>query len=251
MKHLIIGVTVAVITAISAAVAQAPEGFTKIYGEPTKANLGGRPVIADIELFASGDNGRQNSADLALVTDVTKFIAETEQDLENWVAARQDRCGERWSASKPKIDFPKGKIRFAIDLEVQVWNCGWNGKGKPRRLALEEGGVDVTLEPFISNGKLQATLGEFSIDARQGVSKYLPLEFVVKRVLSQELKKLNDNRKFYRAPSPLFEEGFVYSSINGRKVDNGNRVIITAIYTSPRADLDRLVLNLRDTGLRQ
>ena len=62
------------------------------------------------------------------------------------------------------IAFPPGAIRFALDLEVELWNCGWNGKGQPRRYAREGGTVDVTLEPFVEDGKLQARLEAFSIE---------------------------------------------------------------------------------------
>ena len=109
----------------------------------------------------------------------------------------------------------------------------------------------MTLVPFIADGKLQARLGSFALSDRKGVSKYLPLQFVVQRILTQELKKLNENRKFYRAPSPFFEQGFVYSSIQGEKFDDGERVVITAIYKAENPDLDQLTSALRADGLTQ
>jgi len=231
--------------------AQAPDGYEEFYSAPTDANLGGRPVVADIALYA--DIGAAASGDLriALVTDVTKFIEETERDLENWVAARQERCGERWGAGESLIDFPPDAIRFALDLEVELWNCGWNGKGDPGRLAREAGRIDVTLDPYVEDGKLQARLADFAIDDRAGVSKYLPLEFLAKRVIDRELNKLNQNRKFYRAPQPLFDEGFVYVSIRGDEADG--RVWITAQYRTEGGpeDLERLAERMASEGITQ
>ena len=60
-------------------------------------------------------------------------------------------------------------------------------------MARETGKVDVTLDPYVEDGKLQARLSAFSIGERSGVSKYLPLEFVVRQFLNAELKKLNEN----------------------------------------------------------
>ncbi|MEQ8936159.1 MAG: hypothetical protein RIE56_10255 [Amphiplicatus sp.] len=232
--------------------AQAPAGFEAIYDAPTDVNLGGRPVVADIALYADMSAAARGELQLALVTDVTDFIAETERDLENWIAAHQQRCGERWAAGAPLIEFPTGAIRFALELELEVWNCGWDGKGKPGRMAREAGKVDVTLDPYVEDGKLQARLNAFSIDARSGVSKYLPLEFVVRQFLNAELKKLNENRKFYRAPQPLYGEGFSYESIAAKKLANG-RVVITARYKAagPQETLVRVAAKMRDEGVTQ
>lgn len=232
--------------------AQAPAGFEAIYDAPTGVNLAGRPVVADIALYADRQAAARGDLRLALVTDVTDFIAETERDLENWIAAHQARCGERWAAGEPLIEFPPGSIRFALELELEVWNCGWDGKGEPGRMARESGKVDVTLDPYVEDGKLQARLNDFSIDQRSGVSKYLPLEFVVRQFLNAELKKLNENRKFYRAPQPLYGEGFSYESIAAKKLANG-RVVITARYKAAgSADaFDRLAARMRDEGVTQ
>ena len=231
--------------------AQAPEGYEEFYSAPTGANLGGRPVVADIALYADMAAAANGDLRIALVTDVTKFIEETERDLENWVAARQDRCGERWGAGEPLIDFPPDAIRFALDLELELWNCGWNGKGEPGRLAREAGRIDVTLDAYVQEGKLQTRLISFAIDERAGVSKYLPLEFFAKRIIDGELKKLNQNRKFYRAPQPLFDEGFVYESIKGDEADG--RVWITARYRAGGApeDLERLAERMTSEGITQ
>lgn len=237
---------------ISAAMAQGPEGFDRIYNEPTKVNLGGRPVVADIALYTDQTKAEDDDLRLVLVTDVTKFIAETETDLENWVATNQNRCGERWDAGTPVIEFPSGGIRFMLDLELEVWNCGWNGKGKPGRMAQEAGRVDVTLEPYIQNGYLQARLQDFSIAERRGVSKYLPLEFVTRRVINGELKKLNKNTKFYRPPEPLHGEGFRYESIRAQKYEDG-RVVITARYraTGPAQKLETVIRKMHSEGITQ
>lgn len=234
------------------ALAQKPAGFETIYDAPTDVNLGGRPVIAGIALHADMDAAARGDLRLALTTDVTEFIEQTEEDLENWVASRQDRCGERWGAGEPLIDFPDGAIRFAVDLQLEVWNCGWNGKGEPGRLAREAGRVDVTLIPYIEGGKLQARLGDFTITERAGVSKYLPLEFVVRRVLDGELKKLNENQKFWRAPRPLYDEGYSYDSIGADRRADG-RVVITARYKAKgdASSLSRLVRRVREEGLTQ
>ncbi len=232
--------------------AQAPSGFEEIYSAPTKVNLGGRPVIADIEFHADKAAAKRNDLQLALVTDVTKFVVETEQDLKNWIAARDADCGERWSSGEPDISFPQNAIRFQLYLEIEYWACGWNGKGTPSRLALETGSVDVTLIPYIEDGKLQARLGNFSLDDRSGISKYLPLEFVVRRALEQELAKLNKNQKFYRAPQPLYDEGFTYRSITAAE-DNQGRVVITASYAASgdASALDRITRKLRTDGITQ
>lgn len=233
-----------------AAAAQGPDDYDVIYDEPTKVNLGGRPVIADIAFYVDQTAAENDDLRLALVTDVTKFVDETEQDLENWIAARQERCGERWKAGEPLIAFPPGAIRFALYLEYEMWNCGWNGKGEPGRMARETGRIDVTLKPFVINGHLQAELTAFSITERSGVSKYLPLEYVTRRVLNSELKKLNYNPKFYKPPKPLYGEGFRYESISAKQTGDG-RVVITARYkaTGNAEKFDRVVDAVRRDGI--
>ena len=234
-----------------AAAAQPPAGYEKVYGAPTKVNLGGRPVIADIE-FHLDTTARQGGLRLALVTDVTKFVTETEQDLQNWIAARRNDCGERWKSGKPRISFPENAIRFAIYLEIEYWSCGWNGKGTPTRFAQETGTIDVTLVPYVVDGKLQARLGAFSISERTGISKYLPLEFVVRRALEPELAKLNNNPKFYRAPQPLYDEGFTYEAISAA-ITREDRIVITAHYKAMGDDdtVDQIIRDLRTTGITQ
>lgn len=234
----------------SAALAAAPKGYELIYDAPTRVNMGGRPVTADIALYTDRALAKKGDLKLVLVTDVTDFIVDVEKDLEKWVATHQDKCGQRWNAGKPIIDFPGGAIRFALDIELEVWNCGWNGKGEPGRMMLETGKIDVTLVPAAVDGKLQASLGEFSITNRAGVSKYLPLEFVTQSIIEQELKKLNDNPKFYKAPKPFIEEGFVYESISG---DTGadKRVIITARYRAKGKEsaLKKITDRVRSEGI--
>jgi hypothetical protein len=215
--------------------AAAPQGYETFYDAPTRVNLGGRPVTAGIVLSTDRGAAKKGDLKIALTTDVTDFIGDTERDLEKWVADHQDRCGQRWGAGKPYIGFPKGAIRFALDIEMEIWTCGWNGKGEPSRMVLETGKVDVTLIPAAVDGKLQASLGDFSIENRSGVSKYLPLEFVVRSILEQEIKKLNANPKFYKAPKPFIDEGFVYDSIVGDSNDAG-RVVITARYRAKGAE---------------
>lgn len=252
MRRVLVFAAVLVSWSVAAARAQAPAGYETIYDAPTRVNLGGRPVIADIAFHADMAAARRGTLRLALTTDVTKFVEDTERDLENWVAARRQDCGERWGAGAPYIGFPSGAIRFAIDLELEYWTCGWNGKGAPVRIAREAGSVDVTLIPEIIDGKLQARLGDFSIDNRSGVSRYLPLEFVIRQILGQELKKLNDNPKFHRAPKPLYGAGFHYESISA-DVTPDNRVVITALYAAngPAETLDRLVEKIRADGITQ
>lgn len=242
----------ALAASLSPASAQAPGGFELFYNGPTDVNLGGRPVVADLALYADRTAAANGNLRIALVVDVTEFITQTEDDLANWVAARQAECGERWGASKPLIEFPPGAIRFAIDLELEVWNCGFDGKGEPGRLAREAGSVDVTLKPYVANGKLQASLGDFSIDNRSGVSKYLPLEFVVRRVLDAELKRLNENPKFWRAPKPFLSEKFSYESIVAKKHADGH-VVITAIYKAqgPADAFKRVAEKVRTEGIAQ
>lgn len=235
----------------AAAAAQAPVGYEPIYDEPTAVNLGGRPVVADIALYADMKAAARGDLRLALVTDVTPFIEETERDLENWIAAHQERCAERWGAGEPYIAFPPGAIRFALYLKFEMWNCGWDGKGQPGRIAREAGKIDVTLNPYIEDGKLQARLGALSISEQSGLSKYLPLEFVARQALAGELKKLNENRKFHRAPEPLYGEGFQYDSIGAREADG--RVVITARYQAKGSAeaFGRLAAKLRESGLTQ
>jgi hypothetical protein len=236
----------------SSAHAQAPAGYEKIYGEPTTVNLAGRPVIADIEFHTDRAAAKRGDLKLALVTDVTKFVEETEQDLENWIAGRRSDCGERWSSQSPRISFPQKAIRFAIYLELEYWSCGWNGKGAPARLAHETGSVGVTLVPYVEDGKLQARLGAFTLSEQTGLSKYLPLEFVTRRALEQELVKLNGNPKFYRAPKPLVDEGFLYEGISAARTAEG-RIVITALYRArgEEAAFGRIVDRLRTTGISQ
>lgn len=239
--------------AISAsAFAQAPDGYETIYDAPTRVNLGGRPVIADIAFHADRRAAQDGDLRLVLTTDVTKFVTETEEDLENWIARRRADCGERWKSGDPDISFPANAIRFAIYLEIEYWTCGWNGKGQPTRMAQETGSVDVTLIPFVENGKLQARLGSFTIEERTGISRYLPLEFLVKRALEQELVKLNDNPKFYRAPQPLLSEGFAYQSIEADE-DKDGEIVITARYKAQgsSAAFNRITAKLTSEGITQ
>ena len=240
------------LTGLAGAAAQGPAGFEAFYEGPTNVNLGGRPVVADIALYADMKAAERGDLRIALVTDVTPFIEETEQDLKNWVATNQNRCGERWHAGEPYIGFPAGALRLALYIELSVWNCGWNGKADPSRFALEGGKIDLTLNYYVEDGKLQASLGDFSIAEKTGVSKYLPLEFVTRQALLGELKKLNNNPKFYRAPRPLFGEGFVYESI-GAVVDENEHVIITARYkgAGAREKLTRIADKTRKDGITQ
>ncbi len=250
----LLGVISAILGAVMASpvVAQAPDHFSLIYDEPTNVNLGGRPVIADIAFYTDEEAALDEDLQLALVTDVTKFVEETERDLENWIAAHQNRCGERWGAGEPTIAFPEGQIRFALYLEYELWNCGLRGRGEPGRFTRETGEIDVTLEPYIEDGKLQARLAALSIDQRSGVSRYLPLEFVLRRVLTSEIDKLNLNQKFYQAPKPLIDDGFSYVSIDA-EITEDERTVITARYeaSGERAVLDRLMTRIREDGITQ
>ena len=241
--------TAAFFALTSAAIAGAPAGYEKFYDAPTRVNMGGRPVTAEIALYADMDAASRGKMEIALVTDVTSFIEETERDLENWIATHQQECGERWGAGKPLIGFPRGAVRFALSLEYEYWNCGWNGKGRPWRAIRETGAIDVTIIPAVVDGKLQARLGEFTIDQRSGVNKYLPMEFVTRRIIESELTQLNDNPKFYRAPQPFHNEGFTYRSIEADR-ENG-RVIITARYAADNEydALDRIAEALLDDGI--
>lgn len=250
----LLGVISAILGAVMASpvMAQAPDHFSLIYDEPTNVNLGGRPVIADIAFYTDEEAAFDEDLQLALVTDVTKFVEETERDLENWIAAHQNRCGERWGAGEPTIAFPEGQIRFALYLEYELWNCGLRGRGEPGRFTRETGEIDVTLEPYIEDGKLQARLAALSIDQRSGVSRYLPLEFVLRRVLTSEIDKLNLNQKFYQAPKPLIDDGFSYVSIDA-EITEDERTVITARYetSGERAVLDRLMTRIREDGITQ
>lgn len=252
MRNFLLAIAAMVSAAAAPVMAQGPDGFALIYDEPTDVNLGGRPVVADIAFYVDEDAASRGDLQLALVTDVTKFVEETERDLENWIAAHQNRCGERWGAGAPRIAFPPGQIRFALYLEYEMWNCGLRGRGTPGRLAREAGKIDVTLDPYIENGKLQARLAALTIDQRSGVSKYLPLEFVTRRVLDSELNKLNQNKKFYQAPKPLIDEGFQYVSIDAEITDD-ERVMITARYEAngEREIFDRLMTSIREDGITQ
>ena len=239
-------------TLCAEAAAQPWIGHEVIYEGPTTVNLAGRPVIAEIALHADMNAAAKKILRVALVTDVTKFVEQTETDLENWIATRQAECGERWKAGEPLIDFPQGAIRFALSLEIEYWTCGVDGKSAPSRLARETGRVDVTLIPFVEDGKLQARLGDFSIDDRTGVSKYLPLEFIVRGALDQEIAKLNKNTKFYRAPKPFLTLGYKYESMKGEKKPDG-RVVIVARYraSGDAASYSTLAAKMREAGISQ
>ncbi|MBT8472828.1 MAG: hypothetical protein KJN99_09520 [Marinicaulis sp.] len=241
-----IGVAAAI---IGQSLAQIPDGHEEIYNEPTRVNLGGRWVVADIALYA--DAPRTNQLHLALVTDVTKFIKETENDLKNWVATNQDRCGNRWGAGEPQISFPGDSIRFVLELELQVWSCGIRRRGEPGMMAREAGKIDVVLDPYIEAGKLQARLRSFKVEERQGISRILPLEFIAKRVIDAELEKLNENPKFYQAPQPLLDSGFRYRSIEAFKDDD--TVMITARFSAIGSTdkFDELVTDVREDGITQ
>lgn len=229
--------------------AQAPAGFEPFYERPTDVNLGGRPVVADIML-----SGRANlrSRRVALTVDVTKFIDETEEDLKAWIAARQNECGERWGAGEPVIAFSGETIRFAVDLTYELWTCGITGEAEPARLARERGLVDVALAAEIIDGKLQARLVDFTLSERQGVNRYLPLEFVIRRVLEAELRNLNANPKFWRAPQPFADEGYIYDDIDAQIYSDG-RAVITAVYRTDDAgaSFSRLAARVAKEGLTQ
>lgn len=233
-----------------AAPSAGPAGYETIYDAPTRVNMGGRPVVAGIALHTDRKAAAAGDLKVVLTTDVTPFIADVEKDLEKWVKTHQDRCGQRWGAGKPVIAFPTGAIRFSLDIEVEVWNCGWDGKGEPGRFMREAGSIDVTLDPYVENGKLQARLAGLSIDNRSGMSKYLPLETVLSPILTEELKKLNANPKFYKAPKPFITEGFVYQSIAGQRTTAG-RILITARYRAKGKEetLKRLVDRVRAEGI--
>ncbi|MDZ7628367.1 MAG: hypothetical protein U5J99_08140 [Parvularculaceae bacterium] len=251
MKKLI-AAALAAFSVLTGASAQPWIGHEVIYEGPTPVNLAGRPVVADIALHADMKAASKKILRVALVTDVTTFVDQTEADLENWIATRQAQCGERWRAGEPLIEFPQGAIRFALDLEIDYWTCGVDGKAEPSRLAHETGRVDVTLIPYVEDGKLQARLGDFSIDNRTGVSRYLPLEFIVRGALDQEIARLNKNTKFYRAPKPFLGFGYKYESMKGEKKPDG-RVIITARYrgAGEATAYQRLAAKMREAGISQ
>ena len=230
----------------------APAGLSTIYDAPTKVNLAGRPVIADIALHGDMAAAKTGVLKLALTTDVTKFVDETENDLKNYIAGRYNDCGERWTSGEPKITFPNNAIRFELNLTIEYWQCGWNGKGKPGRMTRDGGSVDVTLIPFVAAGKLQAKLGELSIVVTDGLGKYMPLETLVRTAVNNEMKKLNENPKFYRAPNPLYAEMFRYEAMSA-KVDAMQRVIITARYgaNGKPAAFDRIVAKMKSEGITQ
>lgn len=234
------------------AYAKPPAGMTTFYSGPTKVNLAGRPVVADIALHADMTAAAKGALKVALTTDVTKFVAETQADLKAYIAGRYNDCGERWTSSDPEISFPSNSIRFRMELTIEYWQCGWNGKSPPSRLTRDGGKVDVILAPFVESGKLQARLGDLSIVVTEGLGKYLPLEFLIKRALDGEMKKLNENPKFYRAPNPLYGELFRYESI-AAKVDAEKRVLITARYgTNGNAKaLDRIAARMKAEGVTQ
>jgi hypothetical protein len=118
-------------------------------------------------------------------------------------------------------------------------------------LTREGGAVDVTLTPYVEAGRLQARISAFTIDARSGVSRYLPLEFVVRRLLDEEMVKLNNNRKFHSAPNPFLSEGFGYESIAGS--NKAGRVVIVARYQG-KGDASvykRLAARVKSEGITQ
>jgi hypothetical protein len=239
-------------SAAAPAYAVPPAGLKTFYSGPTKVNLAGRPVIADIALHADMNAAKAGDLKVALTTDVTKFVDETETDLKNYIKGRYNECGERWRSGDPFIGFPNNAIRFKLDLEVEFWQCGFDGKGKPGRLTQDGGTVDLTLIPYVENGRLQARLGDFSLVVSKGLGKYMPLESLVRRALEGELKKLNENPKFYRAPNPLFAEKFAYESM-GAKVDADKRVIITARYKAKgeAKAFDRIAAKMKTEGVTQ
>ena len=81
------------------------------------------------------------------------------------------------------------------------------------------------------------------------MSKFLPLEFVLRGVLEQEIRKLNGNPKFYKAPKPFIDEKFGYEKIVGTTRDD--RVVITAHYRAKgkEAALKRVVDRVRSEGI--
>lgn len=246
------GAAIAAPTATPAAAPAAPNPYSTFYTGPTKVNLAGRPVVADIALAADMVAAKKGDLKVNLTTDVTNFVDQTEKDLKEYIASRVERCGERWSSGEPMIGFPNNAIRFQMAVTVEYWQCGLDGKAKPARLTRDSGAVDVTLIPFVDQGKLQARLGPLDIKVTQGMGKYMPLEFVTKRAIEGELKKLNANPKFYRAPNPLYAEGFRYDGIAAR-VTKEQRVIITARYRAIGKDdaFPRLAAKMAAQGITQ
>lgn len=236
--------------AAPSALAAPPAGYVTIYDAPTRVNMGGRPVTADIALHTDKKAAAKGDLRLVLATDVTPFIADVEKDLEKWVATHQDECGQRWSAGDPRIDFPPGAIRFTLDIGIEMWACGWDGKGEPGRMAREAATIDVLLDPYVEGGKLQARVATLTISNRAGMSKFLPLESLLRPIVDDEMRKLNANPKFYKAPKPFISEGFVYESIIGRR-NAQDRVLITARYraTGDEAALQRVVDRVRVEGI--
>lgn len=227
-------------------------GFTPFYAAPTKVNLAGRPVVADIALSADMAALKKGDLRVDLTTDVTKFVDQTEKDLKAYIAGRVERCGERWSSNQPEIAFPANAIRFRIAIVVEYWQCGLDGKARPARMTRDAGAIDVTLEPYVDQGRLQARLGAFDITVTQGMGKYTPLEFVARRAVEGELKKLNANPKFWRPPQPLFAETLRYDAIRAA-VGADKRVVITARYRTigKETALPRLADRMRKTGVTQ
>lgn len=243
-------------TAPSAPPSMAPlpvaAGFTQFYAAPTKVNMAGRPVVADIALSADMAAVKKGDLRVNLTTDVTKFVDQTEKDLKAYIAGRVERCGERWSSNEPEIAFPNNAIRFRIGIVVEFWQCGLDGKAKPARMTRDSGTIDVTLQPYVEQGKLQARLGAFEIKVTEGMGKYMPLEFIARRAVESELKKLNANPKFWRAPNPLFAETLRYDAI-AAAVGADKRVIITARYRTmgKEAALARLAEKMKTQGVTQ
>ena len=244
MRVFFLTVFASLAAALSAPIASAQEP-TLIYSEPTQVNMGGRPVTADIDLYTNPSD----TITVLLVTDITKFIVETQEDLKAFVASRYNRCGERLQTSDPIIEFPADRIRFRLDLDYEVWNCGLLGDSEPRRVIRETIDLDVKLLPQIEDGKLQAYLDSFSLGERTGLNQFLPVETILQKIIESNLRTLNKNPKFYRAPQPFHREGFAYDAI--RADLDGDQVIITATYSADgdAATLDRLTASLRDDGI--
>lgn len=230
----------------------APAGYTEFYRGPTRVNLAGRTVSADIALSANLASAKSGDLRVALTTDVAGFVAETEADLKAHIAGLSRVCGERWSASDPEIAFPERAMRFRMGLTLEYWTCGWDGKGAPQRVTQDSGVIDVTLAPYVETGMLQARLAAFDIEVTKGLGKYLPLEFAARRALEDQLKKLNQNPKFTRAPDPLYSETFRYESI-AAVAETKDRIIITARYRTigEAQALARIAARMKQEGLTQ
>jgi hypothetical protein len=128
--------------------ARPPAGLTTFYAGPTKVDLAGRPVIADIALHADMAAAQKGALKIALTTDVTTFVDQTEKDLKDYIAGRTSACGERWSSNEPEISFPADSIRFTMEIAVEFWQCGLDGKAKPARMTRDGGRIDVTLAHY-------------------------------------------------------------------------------------------------------